>query len=118
MNNQKKAALAFLYAKLHCKIGRRSILDINMRIVYNYNFIVNNDRYNLIDLKHRKCLTGNRYSMFDPDTKSVVNLNIGENRLQAFDNQSRSFIKVSRTDNRITVYDSKSKEFSVYEIIE
>ena len=118
MNNQKKAALAFLYAKLHFKIGRRSILDINMRIVYNYNFIVNNDRFNLIDLKHQKCLTGNRNSMFDPDTKSVVNLNIGENRLQAFDNQSRSFIKVSRTDNKITVYDSKSKEFSVYEIIE
>ena len=91
MNNQKKAAIAFLYARMYCNIGRNMIFDVNMRIVYKYNLIANSGRFNLIDLKHRKCLTGNRNTIFDPDTKSVVNLNIGVDRLQAFESGSVSF---------------------------
>ena len=117
MSNKKKAALAFIYARIYCGINVRLILDVNMRIVYKYNFTVNNGRYNLIDLKHRKSYTGNRNSMFDPDTKSVVNLSMGENRLQAFDNQSKSFISLNRYEDKIIVYDFKSKEFSTYKII-
>lgn len=117
MNNEKRAALAFICGNKYRVAVASRLYDYNRNKYLSYDFQKNEHGFNMFDYDRCSYLNGNGKQVFDFFTKSYINIFFNGRLFNGFDFQSSTSFNGIINGNLISIYDYQYGKYFNYIVL-
>lgn len=117
MNNEKRAALAFVCGNRYRGIIATRLYDHSRNKYLSYNLQKDASGFNMFDYDRNSYLNGNENQLFDFFTKSYIQIYFNEQLFSGFDFQSSTSFYGIINGNLISIYDHQFGKYFNYIVL-